>query len=244
VYYLANDIMHTHNRLNPAFQPNGLGMTAGGLGWRVWNAMAFWMTFAAWLSMLHSLTSALGVACGWGDASDWPYMFGKLADLTTVRGFWGRTWHQFLRRPLATHGKYLANTVLRFTPGSLLSSYTQLIVGFFLSGLYHACGDWKVSHDPASAQATVYFFVIQAFAIMFEDAVIGLGRMVGVRNNAGLRAVGMVWVALWMGLSGPIWMEPMINGGLLVGGLPFATPDASIVVWVIKRLDLCRLSVI
>jgi Membrane bound O-acyl transferase family len=50
------------------------------------------------LNMQYSLASALVVATGMYTPQDMPPLMGRLRDVSTVRSFWGKFWHQNLRR--------------------------------------------------------------------------------------------------------------------------------------------------
>jgi hypothetical protein len=49
----------------------------------------YWTTAYASESLFFTVSSALAVAVGISHPSDWPYMFGRLGDLTGIRAFWG-----------------------------------------------------------------------------------------------------------------------------------------------------------
>jgi Membrane bound O-acyl transferase family len=50
------------------------------------------------LSLQFSLFAALTVGIGMYTPQDWPPLMGRLRDVSTVRDFWGKFWHQNLRR--------------------------------------------------------------------------------------------------------------------------------------------------
>ena len=108
--------------------------------------------------------------------------------------------------------------VFGFKKGSNASSYSQLYTAFFLSGVFHCFGDLAVGAPFGSSMP---FFVANAAAITLEDAVIAVGRRLGVagsasdpadsaadeRNGKGkrkesppprwVRIVGYAWVCAW-----------------------------------------------
>ena len=105
----------------------------------------------------------------------------------------------------SVHGKFLAHRVFGFTPGTNLSSYTQLYTAFFISGL---------AHVPPSDRGTLYFFILQAVAITFEDAVIALAARVGLKHSGALfRRLGYVWVYCWFVYSLPLWVDFQVYSG-------------------------------
>jgi len=116
---------------------------------------------------------------------------------------------------LAPLGKAMS-TVLGFKPGTLGSSYTQLYVAFFLSGLVHTGGDIVLSfHNPAAPRSffSMPFFLLQAFAITVEDILIWMARRMGVKGSVWTRAVGYAWVTVWFGWCLSEYVENAIRAG-------------------------------
>ena len=117
---------------------------------------------------------------------------------------------------LAGLGRLVTNKFLKFPRGTNRSSYTQLYVGFFLSGLLHASGDFMV--ERRVMYRSLKFFLIQAVAISFEDSVIyiakGLFRRGGIEirrekddkswTGVVVRVIGYCWVTLWLCLALPV----------------------------------------
>ena len=129
-----------------------------------------------------------------------------------------------VNQTLAGLGRLVANKFLKFPRGTNRSSYTQLYVGFFLSGLLHASGDFlvekRVVHRPLN------FFLLQAVAITFEDFVIyiskDLFRRGGIEMKQGkdggwpgvvVRVIGYCWVILWFCLALPVWVDGSNTAG-------------------------------
>ena len=122
-------------------------------------------------------------------------------------------------------GRLVANKFLKFPRGTNRSSYTQLYIGFFLSGLLHASGDFLV--EKRVVYHSLKFFPLQAVAITFEDFVIyvskGLFRWVGIEIKQGkdggswlgvvARAIGYCWVILWFCLALPVWVDGLNAAG-------------------------------
>ena len=122
-------------------------------------------------------------------------------------------------------GKLVANEFLKFPRGTNLSSYAQLYIGFFLSGLLHCSGDFMI--EKRVVYRSFNFFFLQAVAITFEDFVIyiakGLLRRRRVELNTGkddeswagavVRVVGYCWVTLWFCLSLPVWVDGLSAAG-------------------------------
>src|ERR1700733_11128495 len=110
----------------------------------------------------------------------------------------------------SAHGKFLAHRVFKLTPGTNLSSYAQLYTAFFISGL---------AHVPPSDTGALQFFVLQAVAITFEDAVIALAVKVGLKHSSALfRRLGYVWVYCWFVYSLTSWVDFQVSSGLFEDG--------------------------
>ena len=126
-------------------------------------------------------------------------------------------------------GRLVANRLLKFPHGTNRSSYTQLYVAFFLSGVIHTAGDFMF--EKRMVYYSFKFFLLQAVAITFEGLVIciakGLLRQRGIEfkpersdgsfGGAVLRVVGYCWVTLWFCLTLPVWIdEPSTKGYSIV----------------------------
>jgi hypothetical protein len=116
-------------------------------------------------------------------------------------------------------GKLVANKFLRFPRGSNRSSYTQLYIAFFLSGVIHSSGDFML--ENRMVYQSFKFFLLQAVVITFEDLVIRAAKRMllwgGIELKPGrvdecwaevvVRFAGYLWVILWFCLSLPIWTD-------------------------------------
>ena len=110
---------------------------------------------------------------------------------------------------------------MKFRRGTNRSSYTQLYVAFFLSGLFHCAGDFLLTKGVA--YPAIKFFPLQAVAITFEDSIIyiakGLLRRGGIELKPGkadgswagavVRVIGYCWVTLWFCLVLPVWLDEL-----------------------------------
>ena len=116
-------------------------------------------------------------------------------------------------------GRLVANKFLKFPQGSNRSSYTQLYVAFFLSGVIHSSGEYMFEKRLVSRSFN--FFFLQALAITFEDFAIYTTKRLLLRGGielksgkpdqsrveAVLRVVGYCWVTLWFCFSVPVWLD-------------------------------------
>jgi hypothetical protein len=158
------------------------------------------------LNMTYTLPAALSVAAGIYSPSDWPPLMGKLRDVVTVRDIWGKFWHQLLRRvgssaPSITKSSWLTshqrlnlpfNLLKRYVDipkGTLLSKYLQLYLAFGVSALIHNLSCFNMPLNDNGINSGTYqlaFFLLQPFAITFEDLVIHLWKRAGVKASRKL----------------------------------------------------------
>ncbi|TFK48302.1 hypothetical protein OE88DRAFT_1737984 [Heliocybe sulcata] len=216
--YLLVDLAYTYVQSNPYFmspRPDTSPFTSQGYLFRCINILA-WMTIPyCGLKMNYSLLSAACVALGIHEPRHFPDLFGSWSDAYTLRRFWGRTWHQLLRRFLTSIGKYFVN-LFCFKKGTNWSSYTQLYVAFIVSGLIHMGGDAMVGKEWLGSSFP--FFIAQAFAITFEDAVIAAAKRTvpeSLRPWALVKLFGYSWVFLWFSVSAVWCTQWTVDAGIL-----------------------------
>lgn len=80
--------------------------------------------------------------------------------------------------------------------GTSLYRNLNLVVAFTLSGLIHYSGTFNLTFSKLYIEYMKFFWV-QAFAIMFEDAVMAVGRRAGVTQSWKTKVVGYGWTFLW-----------------------------------------------
>ena len=121
------------------------------------------------------------------------------------------TWHQFLRRPLTANADYVTFSVIGLPKGTLLTRYTRIFLAFYISGWLHMSPD-LTKGVPFRETGSVRFFIMQALAIIFEDAVQALSqRVLGPRaTGTWAYVVGYVWVFCFLVWTTPVWMYPHI----------------------------------
>ena len=116
-------------------------------------------------------------------------------------------------------GRLVANKLLKLPRGSNRSSYAQLYVAFFLSGIIHSSGDFMLEKRMVSR--SFKFFLLQAVAITFEDFVIYIAncllRQGGTELKPGtvneswveiaVRVIGYCWVTVWFCSTLPVWLD-------------------------------------
>ncbi|KAJ7712524.1 membrane bound O-acyl transferase family-domain-containing protein [Mycena metata] len=194
-YWVVLHLCNLHMSTNNMFRVDGPDWTAVGWGWRVG---ALW-------------PGAVSVACGLSNPEDWPPLFASPLEAWTIRRFWGRAWHQIMRRFLSTHGKFLARQ-MRLRPGSNASAYVQLYTAFVMSGWIHYQGEVMAFRHWRSG--AFMFFLLQAVAITLGDFLIFLAKRAGLQAGSAARLAGYAWTCTWLAWSIPMWQVPLVRGGL------------------------------
>ncbi|EMD58400.1 hypothetical protein COCSADRAFT_176603 [Bipolaris sorokiniana ND90Pr] len=162
------------------------------------------------INMQYILASIVCVGLGINRPEDWPPLFGRLAEATTVRSFWGKFWHQMIRKPLSGLTGSLVDA-LGITRGTNASSYTQLWISFAVSGFMHAAS-MTLMPCPANIpewhrwRGLLLYFLWQAAAITIEDFVIFTGQKLlgGIQTRKKwVHCLGYLWVtwSFWTSLA-------------------------------------------
>lgn len=122
-------------------------------------------------------------------------------------------------QPLAGLGRLVANKLLRYPRGTNQSSYIQLYIAFFLSGIVHFIGDFIL--EKRMVYRSYKFFLLQAVAITIEDFVIYIAKRslrrgenlkpgkVGPWTEVVTKFVGYCWVILWLTSTLPGWLDEL-----------------------------------
>ena len=121
-------------------------------------------------------------------------------------------WHQHFRKTLTGLADLVVYKILRLPKSGLITRYSHLSLVFLLSGLLHT---WvEVGQGfPARQSGQMQFFATQIVGIVVEDAVQAVYRAVcGIQRGAPptpmARAVGYVWLIVFLWWSTPAWFYP------------------------------------
>ncbi|KJZ80340.1 hypothetical protein HIM_00190 [Hirsutella minnesotensis 3608] len=139
--------------------------------------------------------------------------FGRLHDAYTIRGFWGKFWHQSFRWPLTSVGSYISRDLLGLSRPSLTERYANIFFTFFTSGLLHLVCD-AILGVPPSESGAMLFFCVAPLGIMIEDAVQELWRRAtgpwkqGASVVLWQKCLGFVWTCAWMCATSPWYLFP------------------------------------
>ncbi|KAJ7265401.1 membrane bound O-acyl transferase family-domain-containing protein [Mycena haematopus] len=206
------EIFNLFNINNPALYAGGPSLAASGWLWRYQVVWAWSVPMAAVSMCNHALSAAFSVGTGASGPEDWPPFMGSITLAWSVRNFWGRVWHQTMRRFLSVHGKFVAHRIIGLKPGSTASAYTQLYIAFLISGIMHYLPEYMaLRHWGGGA---LVFFLLQAVAISFEECVQAVGRRLGLTGSWRWKVVGYFWVWSWFAFCLPIWQDPLLHEGV------------------------------
>ncbi|KAK0220356.1 membrane bound O-acyl transferase family-domain-containing protein [Armillaria fumosa] len=205
------------NGLNPAFTSR-TSTTLYGFKWRFLSLLGLVMGAYSALNIQHCL---LLFVTGELDA---PALFGRPEDAYTIQRFWGKTWHQCLRKFLLSHGHFLAYRVLRPRRKSYEAFAVQLHTAFLISGFLHQLQEYSVTRRWA--HGSMLFFYSQVGAISLEQGIITVGKRLHFPVIAG-RLVGYFWVLGWFTFILSLWLDPMTRAGMFV-----VNPDKTVTVLV------------
>ncbi|KIL63504.1 hypothetical protein M378DRAFT_12091 [Amanita muscaria Koide BX008] len=229
VYGIVLDLLRWHDRWNPCYAKDGPSITAFGWAWRSFNMFSWVIQVYIQIDRLYRVVGTLSVLARLSSPEEWPSFFGDLRDAYTVRRFWGRTWHQLLRRILMSHARFVANQGLGLKRGTRKDALVQLYTAFFISGLIHSGIDyslygwktvsrcvWCLSGGSSTGSGhggdgvggsgggggAMSFFLRQPVAIILEEAVIEFANKAFpdvVRSRSRTRR-------LWWRVLGYLWV--------------------------------------
>ncbi|OJI99226.1 hypothetical protein ASPVEDRAFT_38692 [Aspergillus versicolor CBS 583.65] len=170
----------------------------------------------------------IGSASGlfWTKYEENPPFCGNLSDAYTVSRFWGRVWHQNMRRVLQSPARYMANTIFKARRGSLSARYIQTFTAFGVSGVYHYVSA-KTARPDMGFSGTWRFFLLQPVLVVLEDLGMEFGRRLGGSGSKlgyWVYGVGYVWTFTMLVLTAIGFVEDCVTSGLIppVSAFPFS----------------------
>ncbi|KAI6122705.1 hypothetical protein EDD16DRAFT_1704977 [Pisolithus croceorrhizus] len=222
-HYLLWDVATLYMRCNPALL-SGASFTSQGYIMQCLNVAVVFCKYYAYLTCIHCAAAVLAVGVNLNEPQAWPQPFGHWKDAYTIRKFWGKVWHQMLRHHLTLFGPHRpkrnpwdpvsaeqssASNLRQREPWA--TSYRRLCYAFVCSAFVHVCGDvvlqlgiWKdlsstsaskVMDAPTVIGYSAPYFLLQPVGVLVEDAVMEVGKRLGLKEGTWTRMVGYVWVA-------------------------------------------------
>ncbi|KAL2070386.1 hypothetical protein VTL71DRAFT_13412 [Oculimacula yallundae] len=180
---------------------------------RIAASSGFWVIMSTTQTLFSSVVNIVSVSLGLSKVENCKALLGPMSEAYTIRGFWGKAWHQVTRKVFATPAAYFVDEFFVFHRHSPPNTYSQIFVTFFISGVVHAIGDWSNGLEWAHSGA-IKFFYFQAAGIVVEDAVQLIYRVITGRDlksppRLWTRMLGYVWVAFFLLFwTTPGWMYP------------------------------------
>ncbi|KAI6035007.1 hypothetical protein F5J12DRAFT_932230 [Pisolithus orientalis] len=263
-YYLLFETAHLYIRCNPVFSSEEPLFSQGYfLGWL--NTVAIPGSVYAGLNWTYSLSAVILVGSSLHEPRSWPVPFGKWKDAYTIRRFWGRTWHQFLRSTLTLFGPHQQKRRPWDRDSSSDSSnpklkerepwvklYIRLCNAFLCSAFIHTCGDvvlqFKIWENPLPSTSplqrvshpniigfSIRFFLLQPLGVLVEEAIMEAGKRLGLRKGMWVKAIGYLWVSLWISYSAHFLIQDLKNAILTAYPVPEGR-GAGVSVTVLERV--------
>ncbi|KAJ3928465.1 MAG: hypothetical protein NXY57DRAFT_1041606 [Lentinula lateritia] len=196
LWIFIGDAANLALRRHPGFQLNGPSISNVGPFMRILNVWIFALPGAATLQLQYKMFSIISTAAGFYRPEDWPELFGKWSDAYTIRRFWGRTWHQIMRRWVSAPGNIVAQRVLNLKQGTKMRKlYLLPITGCndnILEDRVIAAGKRLGIQAGSYVRILGYIWTLVWFAITlpiwldpyFHD---------GMATSEGLSVIGALW---------------------------------------------------
>ncbi|KAI5988923.1 hypothetical protein EDC04DRAFT_2912304 [Pisolithus marmoratus] len=238
-HYLLLEAATLYTNYNPVFLSEA-SVTSQGFIMQCLNVVAFPCQAYAILTCIHCALAVVAVGANLSEPQAWPQPFGHWKNAYTIRKSWGKVWHQMFRHDLTLFGPHRPkcnnpwDLVRSEHPSASkprerepwATAYRRLCYAFICSAFVHVCGDivlqfrvWsKISSTGASGTmdtpnligySAPYFF-LQPVGVLVEDAVMEVGKRMGLREGAWTRMVGYVWVWMFTGLSSAFTLDGLI----------------------------------
>ncbi|KIL63500.1 hypothetical protein M378DRAFT_79605 [Amanita muscaria Koide BX008] len=189
--------------------PFGIPLTA--LGRRLMGIVLGVIPIVTLLDGVHRFISLILVLSRIWQPKDWVPLFGSWREAYTLRRFWGRTWHQMLRKFTSSHGSLIAERVFCLEKKTYAYFLVQIFIAFLISAAIHTTADLVFFGEGSGA---VYFFLPQAVIVVIEDII---ARTIGASARWHLvdpvirRFLGYLWVLIWFILSIPLWQVSFVD---------------------------------
>ncbi|KAI3211286.1 hypothetical protein CBS147311_922 [Penicillium roqueforti] len=177
----------------------------------------------------HRVFSIIAVGLGLDSPANCPPLFGRALDADTVRGFWGKFWHQLLQNPLTSVSAFITRDILGLTRRSLIARYMNVLIVFSCSGGLHLVLD-IVQGIPAQESGAMLFFITAPLGLMIEDSVKALwksfcGPSQKIAKPLWQRALGLTWSMAWLGVTSTGFFYPQMLRPQNQALVPFSVAD-------------------
>ncbi|KAI6039104.1 hypothetical protein EDC04DRAFT_2895654 [Pisolithus marmoratus] len=234
-HYLLLEVATIYANCSPVLL-SGASVTSQGYIMQCLNVTVAYCQSYATITCIHCVLAVVAVGANLDEPQAWPQPFGHFKDACTIRKFWGKTWHQFFRHDLTLFGPHRPKCNPWDPVHSEHSSvskpkerepwattYRRLCYAFICSAFVHVCGEivlqFRVWDDFSSTSTSgtidapnmigyaVPYFLLQPVGVLVEDAVMEVGKRLGVKKGIWTRMIGYTWVLVFTGLSYPLALD-------------------------------------
>ncbi|KAI6164408.1 hypothetical protein EDD17DRAFT_1474585 [Pisolithus thermaeus] len=183
-HYLLLDVATLYMRCNPVLSSRA-SIASQGYIMQCLNVAVACCQYYAMLTCMHCAAAVLAVGLNLSKPQAWPQLFGRWKDAYTIRKFWGCVKTRTICEPEVA----LTNPRQR-EPWA--TSYRRLCYAFVCSAFVHVCGD--VMDAPNVIGYSAPYLLLQPVGVLVEDAVMEVGKRMGLKEGTWTRTVGYVWV--------------------------------------------------
>lgn len=169
-----------------------------------------WTAFYLLEASRCALSLAFVAVLRWDEPEEWPSIWGRAANATSVRGFWGKVWNRITIPTFAFYAGLFLGVLGVEKKTGLRKTLVPLFV-FLFSGLSHGLGGWAVG-DGAMGRDILFFF-LNFVACAVETFV---GKTAGWKSckkgvpSWAVRMAGMMYLFGFFFMVVPLWMYPKI----------------------------------
>ncbi|KAK8157463.1 hypothetical protein IWX90DRAFT_509556 [Phyllosticta citrichinensis] len=129
------------------------------------------------MSFMYRIVTSVLVAIWVCSPVQCPPLFGSFRHMYTAGKFWDTCWQQMMRRSILLMPNMVVSALCI---SGIAAKYTRVLLSFAASGSMHAAGAYSATRGSLE---DMRFFISQALAIIAEDCVMSLGKLVGVRKS-------------------------------------------------------------
>jgi hypothetical protein len=204
------DFGPTKQSLMPILTKRDLSIRAIISFYWIWNSYTI-------LESIHNL-AAIGfvTVLSWDDPSEWPFLFGDIAEAYSLQRFWGVFWQRlhvgvFTRyMSIISRDHYWVQR--HFNQYHVLAIWSTLRAFwmFLASAICHAAADWTITRRLDIAREVRFF--LSNFALCFMERLVGLAFWGGSTKERCRWAcfVGYLWVMAAFFVLVPPWYFPLM----------------------------------
>ncbi|KAJ5644595.1 hypothetical protein N7507_010606 [Penicillium longicatenatum] len=167
------------------------------------NLVAGFVVSRMLIDLHHRVFSILLVGLGLDSPSNCPPLFGRAADAGSLRGFWGKFWHQLVREPFVSVSTFITRDILGLSK-SPLNRYTNIILVFLFSGGLHVILD-VIQGIPGHESGAMLLFMTAPLGLIIEDSIKRLWRTCTGTSRAAKIGDGEALVPMWQKILGFCW---------------------------------------